>query len=161
MSDSKLNYLFPFQLLRIASQINYWDWRKNYKCARQSSYSWDSEAVFVPVSIVIKAINEFGTECKLDVLDFPLFIDYLRENDIPIEYVGDKTNWCEFLKNGVRLKKNNLESTTKKMLYQYKKALNIVGRYIKPEDTSIEKYAFYNIFYSKHLLLTNHCSQFM
>ena len=57
ISDSKLNYLFPFQLLRIASQKNYYLWRTTYKCARQSSYDWDSEAVFVPVSVVINAIN--------------------------------------------------------------------------------------------------------
>ena len=56
-SDSKLNYIFPFQILRIASQKNYLIWRDTYKRARQSSRGWESESVFVPADVVIKAIN--------------------------------------------------------------------------------------------------------
>ena len=56
-SDYNQYYLFPFQQLRIASQRNFHAWKSQYKTAFQSSYEWQSQAMFIPVSVVIKAIQ--------------------------------------------------------------------------------------------------------
>ena len=56
-SDSRQYYLLPFQQLRIVSQKNYYSWKNQYKVAMQDSYAWQSQAIFVPASIVINAIQ--------------------------------------------------------------------------------------------------------
>lgn len=55
-SDSKMFYLLPFQHLRVAFIKNYGKWQKQYLVKRQSSKQWQSEAVFVPASVVLQAI---------------------------------------------------------------------------------------------------------
>jgi hypothetical protein len=56
--DSRDFYLIPFQQLRMAFIQNIMLWQKQYKVKRQNSRSWQSEAVFVPASVVIKAVTE-------------------------------------------------------------------------------------------------------
>lgn len=51
-------YLLPFQLLRNAFNKNGVKWCKQYKRKRQYSDSWQSEAVFVPASVVLSAISQ-------------------------------------------------------------------------------------------------------
>lgn len=50
-------YLLPYQLLRMAFFRNGREWVNKYFHARQISNNWQSEAVFVPVSVVIEAIK--------------------------------------------------------------------------------------------------------
>ena len=50
-------YLLPYQLLRMTFRKNVNDWFNRYFHARQTSNDWQSAAVFVPVSVVIGAIN--------------------------------------------------------------------------------------------------------
>lgn len=60
--DSREFYLIPFQQLRMAFVKNIWEWQARYCVKRQSSrqttHSWQSEAVFVPASVVIKAVAD-------------------------------------------------------------------------------------------------------
>lgn len=56
--DSANFYLLPFQQLRIAFVENIMRWQTEYQVKRQNSGSWQSEAVFVPASVVIKAVTE-------------------------------------------------------------------------------------------------------
>ena len=63
-SDSKQFYLLPFQHLRIAFIRHYAEWVNRYGLKKQRSeygLKWQSEAVFVPASIVINAIVETMT----------------------------------------------------------------------------------------------------
>lgn len=57
-SDSDKYYLLPYQQLRAAFINNYYDWVKRFERKKQYSGDWTSEAVFVPASVVIKAINQ-------------------------------------------------------------------------------------------------------
>ena len=56
-SDWDKSYLLPYQLLRMAFLHNGRDWVKKYPRKRQTSNSWQSEAVFIPASVVINAIK--------------------------------------------------------------------------------------------------------
>ena len=56
-SDSKTAYLLPFQSLRMATRANIAHWMGIYKTDIQDSGKWQSQAVFVPASVVISAIN--------------------------------------------------------------------------------------------------------
>lgn len=51
-------YMFPFQLLRKSFYEYGNSWCHKYDTKIQTSDSWHSQAVFVPVSTVLKAINE-------------------------------------------------------------------------------------------------------
>lgn len=51
-------YLLPFQLLRNAFNKNGVKWCKKYKRKKQYSDCWQSEAVFVPASVVISAVSQ-------------------------------------------------------------------------------------------------------
>ena len=51
-------YLVPFQHLRMAFQRNYSTWVKRYNTYRQNNRTWQSEAMFVPISVVLKAITD-------------------------------------------------------------------------------------------------------
>ena len=55
-SDCEKSYLLPFQLLRMAARANWFSWSDKYLIARQSSGTWESEAMFVPASVLLKAI---------------------------------------------------------------------------------------------------------
>lgn len=56
--DSDTVYLLPFHLLRKSFVCNLKEWYRDYKHAWQSSGDWQSECVFVPVSIVLEAIKQ-------------------------------------------------------------------------------------------------------
>lgn len=64
VSDSPKVYIFPFQLLRTAFRKNGRKWIERYSRKRQDSAGWSSEAVFVPVSEVKRAID---AETELEV----------------------------------------------------------------------------------------------
>ena len=51
-------YLVPFQHLRMAFQRNFEEWKLVYKPRRQNNRTWQSEAMFVPASIVIAAVAD-------------------------------------------------------------------------------------------------------
>lgn len=51
-------YLIPFQFLRMAFQHNYKVWKKQFKPRKQNNGAFESEAMFVPASIVLKAVSE-------------------------------------------------------------------------------------------------------
>lgn len=56
--DSGAAFLLSFQLLRTAFVRNFAFWTtERYKVGRQDSLSWESTAVFVPVSVVLAAIT--------------------------------------------------------------------------------------------------------
>jgi hypothetical protein len=55
--DTSQVYLVSFQLLRVAFRQNFHAWMKSYKTDIQSSGSWESECVFVPVGVVYDAIR--------------------------------------------------------------------------------------------------------
>jgi len=64
-SDTDKFYLIPFQHLRIAFQRNFKAWREKYPLYRQQNTTWDSEAMFVPASVVLKAVAEqMAWRCK-------------------------------------------------------------------------------------------------
>lgn len=56
-ADTNKFYFLPFQLLRSAFVNNYDNWRSTYIVKKQRNYSWTSEAVFVPASVVLSEIN--------------------------------------------------------------------------------------------------------
>lgn len=60
-------YLLPYQLLRMAFLHNGHSWVKKYPRKRQTSNSWESEAIFIPASVVMEAIKAemqgFMKEC--------------------------------------------------------------------------------------------------
>ncbi len=56
-SDWNKSYLLPYQLLRMAFLRNGRNWVQKYPRKRQTSNNWQSEAIFVPVSVVIDAIK--------------------------------------------------------------------------------------------------------
>lgn len=63
-TDSNEVFLIPFQHLRIAFR-QYWPtWSKRYHVKLQDSRYWQSECVFVPAEVVIKAI-ESVTRCQV------------------------------------------------------------------------------------------------
>ena len=51
-------WLLPFQLLRVAFRVNYHNWSQRFRIAQQDSGAWDSQCVFVPVSVVVEGINK-------------------------------------------------------------------------------------------------------
>ena len=57
-SDSARVFILPFQLLRKAFRAHFEDWGVRYRHAIQDSGRWRSECLFVPVSVVLTAINE-------------------------------------------------------------------------------------------------------
>jgi hypothetical protein len=63
-SDWPFAYLVSFQLLRVAFYRNCNHWFKIFKHQFQSSGSWQSEAVFVPVKTVFEAMSIAATTGK-------------------------------------------------------------------------------------------------
>ena len=57
-ADTKMFYLLPFQHLRMAFVHNMKHWQERYQTKRQDSGNWQSEAVFVPASVVIDAVTK-------------------------------------------------------------------------------------------------------
>lgn len=64
--DSAEVVLVGYQHLRIAFRRNYYRWKLDYKTASQTTLSgqhgWQSEAVFVPASVVISAIADISRQ---------------------------------------------------------------------------------------------------
>jgi hypothetical protein len=56
-SDCETAFLLPFQSLRLAARKMLNEWMDKYKVDIQTSGYWQSQAVFVPASEVIKAIE--------------------------------------------------------------------------------------------------------
>ncbi|GAG80286.1 unnamed protein product, partial [marine sediment metagenome] len=60
-ADSKNIFIFDFELLKNALQAHGREWIKQYKHVQQrtnaGAYTWVSEVVFVPISVVQNAIN--------------------------------------------------------------------------------------------------------
>lgn len=56
-SDCKTAFLFPFQSLRMASRRMIKHWMQRFKVDIQTSGNWQSQAVFVPASEVMMAIQ--------------------------------------------------------------------------------------------------------
>ena len=57
VADTDRFYFLPYQLLRMAFLHNGTNWIKQYPLKRQTSNSWQSEALFIPASIVLDAIR--------------------------------------------------------------------------------------------------------
>ena len=62
-ADCNKFYLLPFQQLRMAFERNGKQWCEKYSRKKQQSNkgAWQSEAVFVPASVVIKAVSDTFT----------------------------------------------------------------------------------------------------
>jgi hypothetical protein len=56
-ADCTTAFLFPFQSLRMAARRMVQHWMKRYKVDIQTSNNWQSQAVFVPASEVIAAME--------------------------------------------------------------------------------------------------------
>lgn len=56
-SDARDFFLIPFQLLRVAFQRHFSEWKQKYFIKRQQSTSWCSQAIFVPASVVLEAVT--------------------------------------------------------------------------------------------------------
>ena len=56
-NDCNKVFLLGFQTLRIATRLNIESWYGKYKVGVQNSGNWKSEAVFVPISVVFKAMK--------------------------------------------------------------------------------------------------------
>jgi len=63
--DSDKYYFIPFQLLRKAAWTHGREWIGKYKEKEQKSDGWTSKCVFVPASVVLKAVCEL-MESKAD-----------------------------------------------------------------------------------------------
>ncbi len=57
-SDTELFYILPFQQLRKAFWRNFKSWKEIYELKKQASDNWHSSAMFVPASIVVKAVTK-------------------------------------------------------------------------------------------------------
>ena len=57
-SDWSKYYFLPFQLLRKAFHDHFAEWKARYTLKEQRSDGWKSAAIFVPVSVVLDAIQE-------------------------------------------------------------------------------------------------------
>lgn len=55
-SDWDKAYLFPYQLLRMALHHNGEDWAEKFSIKLQTSNGWQSQAMFVPASVVVDAV---------------------------------------------------------------------------------------------------------
>ena len=68
--DSKKLYLLPYQQLRMSFLRNGGEWINKYGSKRQSSGGWQSEAVFVPASLVLKGIlNEMEQTLSVEAIE--------------------------------------------------------------------------------------------
>lgn len=88
-----------------------------------------------------RLINELGTQCNIDVLYMPDFMEYINNNGISLELIKDFIVWSEHIKSGVEMKNPEITHTTSELYVAYKKAVDVINRYIKQADTPKEKYA--------------------
>lgn len=78
-SDTQTAFLLPFQSLRMAARNNVGHWLSLYKVDIQESYKgelkWESQAVFVPASVVIAAMElTYSSTSKpiISKIEYPL-----------------------------------------------------------------------------------------
>lgn len=57
-SDCSVFYFIPFQLLRLAAIKHYDDWTEQYYRKQQFNHGYISQAIFVPASVVLAAVEE-------------------------------------------------------------------------------------------------------
>ncbi len=57
-TDCEFAYLVAFQVLRVATRRNLKNWIKMFGTKIQNSGSWESQAVFVPIGIVLDAMRD-------------------------------------------------------------------------------------------------------
>ena len=81
---------------------------------------------------IVSKLSQNGTHCNLDVLYMPTM------NQIGISN-PENFNWCESV--GLGIHGDELKYETKELEEAVKKAQEIVSQYIKPTDTTIQKYA--------------------
>lgn len=81
---------------------------------------------------VVSKLSQNGTHCNLDVLYMP------NMNQIGISN-PENFSWCESV--GLGIHGDELKYETKELEEAVKKAQEIVSHYIKPTDTTIQKYA--------------------
>jgi len=58
--DGYPSYMIPFQQLKRVFQLNGRKWMDEYRPKEQINNGWTSEAIFVPASVVLKAIQELS-----------------------------------------------------------------------------------------------------
>lgn len=63
-SDSTETFLIPFQHLRMAFRQSWPMWSKVYRRKTQDSFKWQSESIFVPANVVLRAIDSV-TRCHI------------------------------------------------------------------------------------------------
>lgn len=82
-----------------------------------------------------------GTTCNIDVLYIPEMLKTLKNVNIPLEQfmLYHNVKWYESLKCD-----EYLEYSTQQLYMVYKKAKQIVDKYIRPTDTELQKYAILN-----------------
>jgi len=74
--DCRDVFLFPFQLLRIAFKKNIEQWYRTCKVDVQDSGSWQSEAVFVPVTLVFIAIRDISQATVIQSVNGAVELQY-------------------------------------------------------------------------------------
>lgn len=63
-SDTDEVFLIPFQHLRIAFRQFWPNWKAKYRIYTQDSYQWESQCIFVPANVVLRAIDSV-TRCHI------------------------------------------------------------------------------------------------
>lgn len=72
-ADTKDTYLVGFQSLRMAFRMHFDLWTKIFKHDIQDSKSWESEAIFVPIDVVLAGIRDAAQNTVREPL--PLFAE--------------------------------------------------------------------------------------
>lgn len=90
---------------------------------------------------VYRISHDSLAECNIDVLYMPDFIKFLEEHNLNLDSVKDYIVWSENLKSGVEMKHSHLEYKTGELYMAYKKARDIVEKYIKDTDTPEQRFA--------------------
>lgn len=115
--------------------------KKLYSITIYDNQTLNENSIKNIVQQVNRLINELGSSCNIDVLYMPDFVEYLNTNGINIDTLKDFIVWSEHIKSGVEFKKNDLTYTTNELYIAYKRAFDIVNKYIKTSDTPEQKYA--------------------
>jgi hypothetical protein len=79
-ADCEIAYLICFQLLRIAFRRNHKNWYRCYKVDIQDNRNFESEAVFVPATVVLKAVSDAGIG-RLKMATKPTLPEYGKDQE--------------------------------------------------------------------------------
>ena len=91
-----------------------------------------------------------GVKFNIDSLYMPEFIEYLKQNNLDLsdllnnldDMIKFNVKWTEHLKSGVEMGSNeDITFDTDELFVAYKKAQEVVDKYINPSDSKEEKYA--------------------